>query len=71
MTNKQRIKTLERRMIPPGAFMVVWEDENKKGVYYDSPAGDNRRVYTEADLKPLRDDPQDVLIIVRHEDIKI
>jgi hypothetical protein len=69
--NKKRLAKLEASMIPPGAFMVVWQDPDKEGVYYDSPAGDNRKTYTEADLKPLRDDPQDVLIIVRREDLKI
>jgi hypothetical protein len=66
---KTRLEKLERSMIPPGAFMVVWEDPEKKGVYYDSPPGSlNRKAYTEGDLKPLRDSPDNVLFVVTYTD---
>ena len=69
MTNKKRVKALERRMIPPGAFMVVWKDPDKKGVYYDSPPGSqDRKTYTEQDIKPFQDDPNGILFVVSYAD---
>ena len=69
---KNRLKQLEARMIPPGAFMVVWADPDQEGIYYDTPnSSPDRIIYTDKDLEPIREDPRDVLLVVKREPMKI
>jgi hypothetical protein len=72
MTNKTRLSKLEARMIPPGAVMVVWADPDQEGIYYDTPnSGPDRKTYTDKDLDPIRNDPRDVLLVVKRDPMKI
>jgi len=66
MANKnERLKKLEKHMIPPGAFMVLWEDPDKEGVYYDHPRGNpDRKQLSKAELDALRNDPDMTLFEV-------
>jgi hypothetical protein len=70
MTNKKRIIKLERRTIPPGGFLVVWADPEKEGIYYDRPNSKDRITYTDKDLEPIRQSPQDILFVVRRDQVK-
>jgi len=72
MKNENRISELERRVIPPGAFMVVWEDPDKEGVYYDHPPRSQKHLtLNDDDLEDFRaNNPKGILFVVKRDKMK-
>ena len=71
MTNKQRLKEIERKVKPAQDIRVVWEDPGQPGVFYDKDRGEpERKRLTEKNIKALGNEPGAVLIRVTYDQVK-